>query len=305
MGMTTNKVFISYSGVTSKNVDLELRAAFENASNGQVKCFIAPEDLSSGEQWVTRLQTELDECSLFVLSLTKENINSPWLTYEAGMASAKGKSVLPLLINCEFEDLRGSPLRSYQGIKLSEDASRRKLALEAVRFFDFDRNVEESFSSAFLAQLCGVREKSNDAKYHHYITTLEEYIQAVSSIDITTNGKSKKGIQPSGECFLSWANKQSKGETIIFDPMPSVFRTSKYSEQEIYNQIMTECAHEFAGCMNHCETLAKMQHYGTPTRLLDITTNALAALFFACVDESGKTNNRSEGGGGLCYSVRR
>jgi hypothetical protein len=48
---------------------------------------------------------------------------------------------------------------------------------------------------------------------------------------------------------------------------------------------MTECAHEFEDCRLHNEILSKMQHYGVPTRLLDVTTNALVALYFACDDK--------------------
>ena len=70
---------------------------------------------------------------------------------------------------------------------------------------------------------------------------------------------------------------------------PSVIRGNRIQkEHEIYSIIQTECAHEFDNTLSHSEVLSKMQHYGVPTRLLDITSNALVALYFACESNPSK-----------------
>lgn len=66
--------------------------------------------------------------------------------------------------------------------------------------------------------------------------------------------------------------------------LPSIMRTPKLekSEDRLYQEIQVRCPEEFATCHSHLEKLVKMQHYGLPTRLLDITRNLLVAVYFAC-----------------------
>jgi len=66
--------------------------------------------------------------------------------------------------------------------------------------------------------------------------------------------------------------------------LPSVFREKKFYENErkLYLDLLSACPQDFLALNNHIDILAEMQHYGLPTRLLDVTSNALTALFFAC-----------------------
>ena len=78
-----------------------------------------------------------------------------------------------------------------------------------------------------------------------------------------------------------------------YELLPSLYRKENFhlSECKIYKDTIVNCPHEFSNCKNTLETLVKMQHYDIPTRLLDVTKNALVALYFACALEKSMSKN--------------
>ena len=66
--------------------------------------------------------------------------------------------------------------------------------------------------------------------------------------------------------------------------VPGIKRNKSWFCQEdiMYQELLVRCAQNFTHCQTHLEYLVEMQHYGLPTRLLDITENPLVALYFAC-----------------------
>ena len=75
---------------------------------------------------------------------------------------------------------------------------------------------------------------------------------------------------------------------------PSIARDSGYAENEckIYQEAITLGATEFEGLYSPIEKLSKLQHYGIPTRLVDVTVDPLIALYFAVenADDSSPGN---------------
>lgn len=81
---------------------------------------------------------------------------------------------------------------------------------------------------------------------------------------------------------------------VSYDLKPSCVRGSSYTKEKYYyDNIKVLCSHYFSG-KSHLNDLVTMQHYDAPTRLLDVTSNPLVALFFACKDFTGK-NDSSRG----------
>lgn len=72
-----------------------------------------------------------------------------------------------------------------------------------------------------------------------------------------------------------------------FEIKPYIYRTGNLIKNEdiLFKNIIARSPIEFKDCDSTFEKLVKMQHYSLPTRLLDITSNPLVALFFACKDE--------------------
>lgn len=76
---------------------------------------------------------------------------------------------------------------------------------------------------------------------------------------------------------------------------PCIYRDANWTQNEdiMFKELVLRCPNDFSSLASTFQTLVKMQHYGLPTRLLDLTANPLVALYFAC-DSADPPNESGE-----------
>lgn len=119
-GSDIMKVFVSWSGDFSKRYAAFLKNWLEQCIQS-VEVFFSAEDIEKGETWHTKLSNELRDTDFGIVCLTSENVNAPWIHFEAGALSKMLDSrVATLAINVNFSDIKG-PLSTFQATKLEKD----------------------------------------------------------------------------------------------------------------------------------------------------------------------------------------
>lgn len=112
------KVFISWSGERSHALADALHDWLPLVLH-YVQPWLSQADIEAGQRWADQVAKELEACNFGILCVTRENVSSPWVLFEAGALakSMQGSRVIPLLLDLEFRDITG-PLAQFQAKKV-------------------------------------------------------------------------------------------------------------------------------------------------------------------------------------------
>lgn len=136
------KIFVSWSGETSKKIAESIREWLPTVLQ-TVKPYFTPSDIEKGTRWSSDIAKELDDSMAGIFCVTKENLNSQWLMFEAGAISKKVDQslVCPILVGLDNSDIKG-PLTQFQ-TTLFEKSDFKKL-VSGINKANVDNVLDES-----------------------------------------------------------------------------------------------------------------------------------------------------------------
>lgn len=108
------KVFISWSGANSRRLGDAIRDWLPGVLQ-MVSPYFTPSDIEKGARWSTDIAKELEESSVGIICVTRDNLHSDWILFEAGALSKRLQKshVCPILFGITNTDLAG-PLKQFQ-----------------------------------------------------------------------------------------------------------------------------------------------------------------------------------------------
>jgi len=157
------KVFLSWSGEQSHKVAVVFRDWFPSVIQSLVP-YVSSEDIDKGARWSTDIATELEDSTFGILCVTKENINAPWLTFEAGaLSKTMDKAfVSPFLFNIKRSEVDGPILQFQSTIFDKEDIN--KLLKTLNKACGDDKLTDERLDKAFNVWYPTLEEELNKIK---------------------------------------------------------------------------------------------------------------------------------------------
>jgi hypothetical protein len=122
------KIFISWSGDLSHKIAVCLREWLPNVIQS-VTPYVSSEDIDKGTRWSQDIADELSTSFYGILCVTKDNLNAPWLNFEAGALSKtiENTRVSPFLFDLKRSDVHG-PILQFQSTVFEKEDFRKLVA---------------------------------------------------------------------------------------------------------------------------------------------------------------------------------
>ncbi len=114
----------------------------------EVKPWFSGKDIPAGERWLSQVGTRLEDTNFGILCLTRDNLQSAWLLFEAGALSKSVQegAVCPYLLDVEVSEIAG-PLSQFQAKKADKAST-----LEMVQ--DINKRLTSPLDGVPLSKRC-------------------------------------------------------------------------------------------------------------------------------------------------------
>lgn len=206
------KIFISWSGATSKNL-AEILRQWLPAVIQAVKPYYSPDDITKGARWNTEISKELEESSIGIICLTSDNLEAPWIMFEAGALSKKmdKSKVCPILFGPDPSDIKG-PLIQFQAAKFEKEEVKKVVRMINIELGEkgLASNVFDEVFEMWWPKLKEKVEselkspkKTDKGKSRSEREILEEILDLTRTTVLATERSSRRRVSP--EAFVDFA----------------------------------------------------------------------------------------------------
>ncbi|MCH7737423.1 MAG: toll/interleukin-1 receptor domain-containing protein [Chloroflexi bacterium] len=123
------KVFISWSGNRSEKIAEAFRDWLPKVIQS-LDPFMSAKDIEKGTRWAQNIAAHLEETKFGLICLTSDNLDAPWIMFEAGALSkiVEGTYVVPYLFQVSLSQLQG-PLTQFQATTAEKGDTREMMAI--------------------------------------------------------------------------------------------------------------------------------------------------------------------------------
>lgn len=241
------KVFISWSGAKSQEVAKILKEWIPCVIQS-VEPYFSSADIDKGARWSTDIAKELQDASFGILCVTKENLSSSWLNFEAGALSKSidQSKVCPFLVDLKPSDIQNSPILQFQMTSATKD--------EVLKLFEsINANLgEKQLSETVLG-----------TTFDTFWPKIDQALQTVAEKKLAKSGTTleEKDLQPMEEILelVRYQHKLLKNPMELFPPdyLMDVFRKNdrylrrKSLPRDFYMEAM-ECAARLNKLLRTC-----------------------------------------------------
>jgi hypothetical protein len=217
------KIFISWSGLRSQALAEALRDWLPLVLH-YVDPWLSKSDIKSGDRWGIEVAKELQETNFGIICVTRENLNSPWILFEAGALakSMEDGRVTPLLLDLDIKEISG-PLAQFQARKADKSGIKQLVS-------DLNKSAPSATPKERLNQL-----------FEPLYAALGDKIEAIPAPETGA-----EPTRPEGEILEELVASVRSVETRVRDAMDEDFGPRRRSRRRIHPGMLMELTHSIS-----------------------------------------------------------